>query len=233
MKSFAAACLAVSAEALLKAATTAKVTGASAPFDVAGGVKATTFEWGYDAANLYINVTTGVISKTAMSADNDLLAIHAYFGFDANTATSQIALGCESKLNNTNSTQLVTWSVWKTAGTVFAASPSGVYSANTALDVSSVTKKTQAYSAAGALNTTQTLASDTTQVGNQILIAGSTGNMSTDKTTVDCMIKSKVSSIANLATAKGYGETLDAAFVAATNTYLTSILGGSTVGLKV
>ena len=83
MKSFVTACLAAaSAQALLTSSVTTKTAGASAPFNSAGGTKATTLEWGYDADELFVNITTGAIVTTAVSANDDKISAHVYFSYD-------------------------------------------------------------------------------------------------------------------------------------------------------
>merc|ERR1719350_1098719 len=211
MKSFAAACLAVSAQALFTSSKSTITTGGSAPYNGAGGVKPTTIEWGYDADELFITVTTGTESVTAVDTDANTISGHVWFTYDPDTAAKELALGCNGVYTHTGTKYTPTWFVYMTDGTNAFGSADKLYDHATVLGVTGHAKVTGTH-AATVIGTATTLAATPSAVSNLSVLKGSTANMETSKK-MACMTKGKLGGIANLAAAKKLGEKLDTALV--------------------
>merc|ERR1719350_1610933 len=211
MKSFAAACLAVSAQALFTSSKSTITTGGSAPYNGAGGVKPTTIEWGYDADELFITVTTGTESVTAVDTDANTISGHVWFTYDPDTAAKELALGCNGVYTHTGTKYTPTWFVYMTDGTNAFGSADKLYDHATVLGVTGHAKVTGTH-AATVIGTATTLAATPSAVSNLSVLKGSTANMETSKK-MACMTKGKLGGIANLAAAKKLGEKPDTALV--------------------
>lgn len=223
MKSFAAACLACSAQALFTSTKATLTTGSASPYNGAGGVKPTTMEWGYDADELFVTATTGTESITAVDTDANTISGHVWFTYDPDTAAKELALGCVGLYTHTGTKYTPTWFVYKTDGTNAFGHADKLYDHATVLGVTGHAKVTGTH-AATVIGTATTLAATPSAVSNLSVLKGSTANMETSKK-MACMTKGKLGGIANLAAAKKLGEKLDTALVGTVKAFSSSKLG--------
>ena len=107
MKSFTLALLAATAEALITTEVgSVPVTASSANSNFAT-LDSGVIEYGYDATNLYINVTTESTLQAAPTLDTEKYQVGALIKYDA--TPKQYVIGCNIAWNNTNNQFTPTW----------------------------------------------------------------------------------------------------------------------------